>query len=173
MSSSCGKVSRHAIRSSFVSEIDKNSAVSRLLSPNRLLGLMDKAKAFALLKTVSPGGSARCRLHGLSRQTSVSDCGDYEVDLLEAFRFPTEDTLIFRLTVSNKGDKPLQHSPRDCRYELATRYSPRRRRFTGLDCTSWHRLRLHRGDRNAYGRAERSFFKKRLQFRACPARSEG
>jgi hypothetical protein len=41
----------------------------------------------------------------------VSDCGDYEVKLTEAFRFPKDDTLIFQLAVLNKIDKPLQHSP--------------------------------------------------------------
>ena len=93
------------------SETDKNSAVARPLSPNRLLGLLDKAKAFALLKQYHPEEVQNVDYTDSRAKPSVSDCGDYEVDLLEAFRFPTEDTLIFRLTVSNKGDKLLQHSP--------------------------------------------------------------
>jgi hypothetical protein len=93
------------------SESDKSSAGSRPLTPNRLLGLLDKAKAFALLKQYHREEVQDVDYTDSRAKPKVSECGDYEVDLLEAFRFPAEDTLIFRLIVSNKGDKPLQHSP--------------------------------------------------------------
>jgi hypothetical protein len=41
----------------------------------------------------------------------VSDCGDYQVRLTEAFRFADEDTLVFHLTIENKSDQPLDHTP--------------------------------------------------------------
>jgi hypothetical protein len=33
------------------------------------------------------------------------------VRCMEAFRFPVQDTLVFQVTVINKADKPLQHTP--------------------------------------------------------------
>jgi hypothetical protein len=41
----------------------------------------------------------------------VSDCGDYEVRLTEAFRFPDSDALVFHLVIANRGDSALQHTP--------------------------------------------------------------
>jgi hypothetical protein len=93
------------------SETDRNNGVSRPLTPNRLLGLLDEAKAFALIKQYHPEEVQDVDYTDLRAKPGVSDCGDFQIDLLEAFRFPIEDTLIFHLTVSNKGDKPLQHSP--------------------------------------------------------------
>lgn len=86
-------------------------AVARPLSPNRLLGLLDKAKSFALLQRYHPEAVRDVEYRDCHPQPLVSDSGDYEVRLLEAYRFPGDDTLVFQLTVSNKGDKPLQHWP--------------------------------------------------------------
>jgi hypothetical protein len=41
----------------------------------------------------------------------VSDCGDYEIRCVEAFRFPAQDTLVFQITLSNRGNQPLEHTP--------------------------------------------------------------
>jgi hypothetical protein len=90
---------------------DEKSEIPRPLTPNRLLGLLDKAKAFPLLQQYHPDVIQDAEYRDCHAQPLVTDCGDYQVNLIEAFRFPNEDTVIFQLTVSNKGDKPLQHSP--------------------------------------------------------------
>lgn len=93
------------------SESEKSGLAAKPLTPNRLLGLLDKAKAFALLKQYHPEEVQDVEYRDCRAKPEVSDSGDYEVHLLEAFRFPSEDTLVFQLAVSNKADKPLQHSP--------------------------------------------------------------
>ncbi|MDQ6911257.1 MAG: hypothetical protein M3128_00075 [Verrucomicrobiota bacterium] len=81
------------------------------LTPPRLLGLLDKAKAFALLRTQEPDAVAGVEYRDLHEQPLVSDCGDYEVRLTEAFRFPDNDTLVFHLVIVNRSDSALEHTP--------------------------------------------------------------
>jgi hypothetical protein len=81
------------------------------VTPPRLLGLIDKAKAFALLKANAPDEVDNVEYRDLRAEPVVSDCGDYEVRLTEAFRFADEDTLVFHLVIANKSDKPLDHTP--------------------------------------------------------------
>jgi hypothetical protein len=90
---------------------EKGSGPARPLTPNRLLGTLDKAKAFALLQQHQPDAVRDVEHRDLRAGPLVSDCGDYEVRCVEAFRFPAQDTLVFQLTVSNKSDKPLEHTP--------------------------------------------------------------
>lgn len=93
------------------SQPEKRSGVKRPLSPPRLLGLLDKAKAYPLLQTYHPAAVAKVEHRDLRKEPSVSDCGDYDVALNEAFRVPDDDTLIFQVTVTNRSEEPLQHSP--------------------------------------------------------------
>ena len=93
------------------SQPEKSIRASRPLTPSRLLGLLDKAKAFPLLQTYHPAAVANVEHRDLREQPLISDCGDYEVRVTEAFRFPDDDTLIFQLNVSNRSDEPLEHVP--------------------------------------------------------------
>ena len=93
------------------SQPEKSSRTPRPLTPSRLLGLLDKAKAFPLLQTYHPAAVANVEHRDLREQPLISDCGDYEVRLTAAFRFPDDDTLVFQLQVSNRVDKPLEHVP--------------------------------------------------------------
>ncbi|MEI9898171.1 MAG: hypothetical protein WDN28_31020 [Chthoniobacter sp.] len=45
------------------------------------------------------------------KQPSVTECGDYEVRMNEAFRFDREDTLVFHLTLQNKTLKLIEFTP--------------------------------------------------------------
>jgi hypothetical protein len=90
---------------------DKGRHAPGPLTPARLLGLIDKAKAFGLLQTHAPDEVAGVEYRDLRDKPLVSDCGDYEVWLSEEFRFADEDTLVFHLIVANKSDKPLDHIP--------------------------------------------------------------
>jgi hypothetical protein len=90
---------------------EKSGAPARPLTPNRLLGMLDKAKAFALLQQYQPDAVRDVEYRDCRGTPLVSNCGDYEVRCVKAFRFPTQDTLVFQLTVSNRSDKPLEHTP--------------------------------------------------------------
>lgn len=93
------------------SKPDKDSRVSRPLTPPRLLGLIDKAKAFALLRANAPDAVADVEYRDLREKPAISDCGDYKVQLTEAFRFSGNDTLVFHLIIENRADNPLDHAP--------------------------------------------------------------
>ena len=97
------------------------SRVVRPLTPARLIGLLDKAKAFALLKTQHPDVVPGVEHRDLRDQSQVTDCGDYEVRLLEAFRFPEDDTLVFQLAITNRTDKPIEHTPEKLEVHVADR----------------------------------------------------
>jgi len=93
------------------SKPDKSSQPPVQLTPPRLLGLIDKAKAFALLQAHAPEEVADAEYRDLREKPQLSDCGDYEVRLTEAFRFTDEDTLVFHVTIANKSDNPLDYTP--------------------------------------------------------------
>jgi hypothetical protein len=90
---------------------DKANRVVRPLTPPRLLGLLDKVKALPQLHAQQPDANAGMEYRDLREHLQVSDCGDYEVKLTEAFRFPDEDTVVFHIQILNRSDKPLDHSP--------------------------------------------------------------
>jgi hypothetical protein len=93
------------------SKPEKPNKIVGPLTPPRLLGLLDKTKAFALLRTQEPDAVAGVEYRDLREQPLVSDCGDYEVRLTEAFRFPDNDTVVFHLVIANRGDSALQYTP--------------------------------------------------------------
>jgi hypothetical protein len=90
---------------------EKSTRGARPLTPPRLLGLIDKAKAFALLQTQQPDAIADVEYADHREKPIVTDCGEYEVRLTEAFRFPQDDAIVFHLVIANRSDKPLEHAP--------------------------------------------------------------
>ncbi|HEX3719553.1 MAG TPA: hypothetical protein VH595_16485 [Verrucomicrobiae bacterium] len=81
------------------------------VSPLKLLALLDKAKAFPLLKKQQPESVANVDFTTYDGKPMVSDCNDYEIQVEESFRFNAEDTLVFRLTITNKTAVPLIYQP--------------------------------------------------------------
>jgi hypothetical protein len=84
---------------------------SARVTPNRLLALLDKAKAYPLLKEYHADAVAQVEYVNFSKNPRVLDYRDYEVQLDEVFRFDPEDTLIFRILLHNKTDQPIQYRP--------------------------------------------------------------
>lgn len=103
------------------SKPDKVNRMALPVTPPRLLGLIDKAKTFALLKTNAPDEVAGVEYRNFREKPLVSDCGDYEVNLTEAFRFAEEDTLVFHIIVENKSDKPLDYAPEKLEVHIGNR----------------------------------------------------
>src|SRR5271170_1316943 len=81
------------------------------VSPLKLLALLDKAKAFPLLKAQQPESVADVDFTTYDGKPLVSDFNDYEIQIEETFRFNAEDTLVFRLVITNKVDAPLIYQP--------------------------------------------------------------
>jgi len=82
-----------------------------LVTAPQLLALLDKAKAFPLLKKQHPDavGEAEARTFGDTPQ--VTDFNDYEIRIEEVFRFNPEDTLVFHVTLRNKSDREIRYLP--------------------------------------------------------------
>jgi hypothetical protein len=82
-----------------------------LVTPVRLLALLDKAKAFQLLKKQHPESVADAEARTFGNEPQVTDFNDYEIRVEEVFRFNTEDTLVFHLTLRNKSDSEIRYMP--------------------------------------------------------------
>ena len=81
------------------------------VSPLKLLSLLDKAKAFPLLKTQQPESVADVGFTTYDGKPLVSDFDDYQIQIEEAFRFNAEDTLVFRVDITNETNAPLIYQP--------------------------------------------------------------
>jgi hypothetical protein len=80
-------------------------------SPLTLLALLDKAKAFPLLKTQQPESVADVGFTTYDGKPLVSDFNDYQIQIEQAFRFNAADTLVFRVAITNETDTPLVYQP--------------------------------------------------------------
>ena len=81
------------------------------VSPLKLLALLDKAKAFPLLKAQQPESVADVGFTTYDGKPLVSDFNDYQIQIEQAFRFNAQDTLVFRAAITNEADTPLIYQP--------------------------------------------------------------
>ncbi len=81
------------------------------VTPTRLLALLDKAKAFPLLKKQQPEVVASAEARTFGDEPQVADFNDYEICIEEVFRFNPEDTLVFHVTLRNKSEHPIRYLP--------------------------------------------------------------
>ena len=100
---------------------EKSTRTLRALTPARLLGLIDKAKAFGLLQTQQPDAVADVEYADHRAKPIVSDCGEYEVRLTEAFRFPQDDAIVFHVVIANRSDKALDYAPEKLEIRIGDR----------------------------------------------------
>ena len=82
-----------------------------LVTPTQLLSLLDKAKAFPLLKKQHADAVANAEAKTFGDAPQVTDFDDYEIRIEEVFRFNTEDTLVFHVTLKNKSEKEIRYLP--------------------------------------------------------------
>jgi hypothetical protein len=82
-----------------------------LVTPVRLLALLDKAKAFQLLKKQHAEAVADAEARTFGDEPQVTDFNDYEIRIEEVFRFNAEDTLVFHVTLRNKSDNEIRYLP--------------------------------------------------------------
>jgi len=81
------------------------------VSPLKLLSLLDKAKAFPLLKAQQPESVADIGFTTYDGEGLLSDFNDYQIVIQQAFRFNAEDTLVFRVAITNEAATPLIYQP--------------------------------------------------------------
>lgn len=82
---------------------------------HRLLGMLDTAKAFALLRSQQPALVSDIQYE---RRRTRYEFGTYEVTLEEVFRFQAEDTLVFRVVITNRSQSPLNYLPQSFRVRV-------------------------------------------------------
>ncbi len=91
--------------------VAQNSQPAPQVSPTRLLALLDKAKAFPLLKKQQPDAVAGAEAKTFGDKPLVTDFNDYEIRIEEVFRFNPEDTLVFHVTLRNKSEREVRYLP--------------------------------------------------------------
>jgi hypothetical protein len=86
----------------------RSVSLQRRVTPEVLLGLLDRAKSFGLVQTQYPEA-----VQQIERTTpgSVSLYQDFKVIVEEIFRFDPEDTLVFRVRFESTGDKEVIYQP--------------------------------------------------------------
>jgi len=82
-----------------------------VVSPTRLLALLDKAKAFPLLKQHQPEAVAQAEARTFGDKPQTTDFDDYEIRIEEVFRFNPEDSLVFHVTLRNKLEQEIRYRP--------------------------------------------------------------
>jgi hypothetical protein len=81
------------------------------VTPTQLLAILDKAKAFPILKQQQPEAVTSAEARTFGDKPQVSDFNDYEIRIEEIFRFNQEDTLVFHVTLRNKSDREILYRP--------------------------------------------------------------
>lgn len=91
------------------------------VTPTRLLALLDKAKAFPILKKQQPEAVAGAEARTFGDKPQVTDFNDYEIRIEEVFRFNPEDTLVLHVTLRNKSDKEIRYLPESFALRIGNR----------------------------------------------------
>jgi hypothetical protein len=86
----------------------RNAAQHRRISPEALLGLLDRAKCFSLVQAEYP--EAVQQIEHIMPE-SVTYYRDFRVTVEEVFRFDPEDTLVFRLRFESTGEEEVVYQP--------------------------------------------------------------
>jgi hypothetical protein len=93
-------------------------AAARPVVPERLLSLLDKAKAYQLFQKDHPDALAGV-LHATPNATNYYD--NFRVITRDVWRFEEEDTLIFRIDLENTSESTIYYKPQDLAVRLEDR----------------------------------------------------
>jgi hypothetical protein len=93
-------------------------AARRPVVPERLLSLLDKAKAYPLFQKDHPDALAGV-LHAVPSATSYYD--NFRVIIRDVWRFEEEDTLVFRVDLENTSESTIYYKPQDHAVRLEER----------------------------------------------------
>ena len=88
--------------------VNKHPAAPASVTPNRLLGMMDKAKSYPLLAVNYPQSIADVEV---AKPGTPTDYPQFVVTVDEVYRFAQADTLVFKLTFKNKTAETVYYAP--------------------------------------------------------------
>ncbi len=91
---------------------------ARPIVPERLLSLLDKAKAYPLFEKDYPDALAGV-LHTAPNATNYYD--KFRLLICDVWRFEQEDTLVFRIELENSSDSTIYYKPQDLAVRLEDR----------------------------------------------------
>jgi hypothetical protein len=91
---------------------------ARPVVPERLLSLLDKAKAYPLFEKDYPDALAGV-LHAAPNATNYYD--KFRLLIRDVWRFEQEDTLVFRIELENNSDSTIYYKPQDLAVRLEDR----------------------------------------------------
>lgn len=102
----------------FFSEERRGKPGANSVSPEHLLSLLDKAKAYPLFERNQPDALAGV-LHVAPDITNYYE--NFNVRIRDVWRFEEEDTVVFRVELENDSDKTIYYKPQDMAVRLAER----------------------------------------------------
>ena len=88
---------------------------ARPVIPERLLSLLDKAKAYPLFQKNYPDALEGV-LHATPNTTNYYD--NFKLWVRDVWRFEEEDTLVFRIELENPSDTAIYYKPQDLAVRL-------------------------------------------------------
>lgn len=86
----------------------RSTSLQRRVTPEVLLGMLDRAKSHALIAQQYPEAAQQIER---AAPGNVTYYRDYRVTVEEVFRFDPEDTLVFRLRFENLGESEVVYQP--------------------------------------------------------------
>ena len=86
----------------------RNTNLRKRVSPDVLLGLLDRAKSHRLVEMQYPEAVQQID-HGAPGDVTLYK--DFRVTVEEVFRFDPEDTVVFKLRLENSGDSEVIYQP--------------------------------------------------------------
>ena len=92
----------------------RSASLQRRVTPEVLLGLLDRAKSFRLVQQQYPEAVQQIE-HAAPGDVTLYK--NFKVSVDEVFRFDPEDTLVFKLKLENTGESEVVYQPQ----RLATR----------------------------------------------------
>jgi hypothetical protein len=99
----------------------ENVQPAPVVTPTRLLALLDKAKAFPLLKKQQPEAVADAEARTFGDKPQITDFNDYEIRIEEVFRFNPEDTVVFHVVLRSKSNQEIRYLPESFALRVANR----------------------------------------------------
>lgn len=95
----------------YSTENAQSSHVRKAVTPGALVGLLDKAKAYAVLKASHPEAVEQADYVNYGEKAPVMDYNSFEIRLEEVIRFDPQDTLVFRVVLRNRTEKEILYKP--------------------------------------------------------------
>ncbi len=86
----------------------RSASLHRRVTPDVLLGILDRAKNFSLVATQYPEAVQQIER---AAPGNVTYYRDFRVTVEEVFRFDPEDTVVFRVRFENIGDSEVIYQP--------------------------------------------------------------